>query len=51
MPISTCEKLLTKVQSLNIALALQAQFVEWPLTRFEKELFIYGFNDFQRVEL
>ena len=35
------EKLFTKTQSLNLALALQAHFLEWRLTRFGKELFIY----------
>ena len=36
-----CEKLFTKTQSLNLALALQAHFLEWRLTRFGKELFIW----------
>ena len=29
----------TQTQSLNLALALQAHFLEWCLTRFGKELF------------
>ena len=33
------EKLFTKTQSLNLALQLQSQFVEWRLARFGKELF------------
>ena len=37
----TCEKPFTKTQSLNLGLALQAHFLEWHLTRFGKELFIY----------
>ena len=32
---------LPKTQSLNLALALQAHFLGWRLTRFGKELFIY----------
>ena len=38
--IYACEKLFTKTQSLNLALALQAHFLEWGLTRFGKEIFI-----------
>ena len=34
-----CEKLFMKTQSLNLPLALQAHFLEWRLTRFEKEIF------------
>ena len=34
------EKLFTKAQSLNWAVALQAHFREWLLMRFGKELFI-----------
>ena len=41
MSIYTCEKLFTKNQSLNLALALQAHFLEWRLAPFEKELFIW----------
>ena len=33
--------LFTKTQSLNMALPLQAHFLEWHLMRFGKELFIY----------
>ena len=40
--IHTCEKLFTRVQPLNLALALQAQFLEWRLTRFGEELFTYN---------
>ena len=36
-----CEKLFAKLQSLNLALALQAHLLEWRLTRFGKQLFIY----------
>ena len=36
--IYKCEKLFTKTQSLNLALVLQARFLEWRLTRFGKEL-------------
>ena len=35
--IYTCEKLFTKTQSLNSVLALQANFLEWRLTRFGKK--------------
>ena len=35
------EKLFTKLQYLNLALALQAHFLEWRLTHFGKELFKY----------
>ena len=41
MHICTCETLFTKTQSLNSALTLQAHFLEWRLTRFGKEVFIY----------
>ena len=34
---------LLKAQSLNLALALQAHFLEWCLTCFAKELFIYTY--------
>ena len=37
----TCEKLFSKTQSLNLVLALQANFPEWRLARFGKELFIF----------
>ena len=37
--IYICEKLFTKTESLNFALALQAHFLEWRLTHFGKELF------------
>ena len=43
MYIYKCEKLFTKTHSLNMALALQAHFLEWCLVRFGKELFIYVF--------
>ena len=39
--IYTCEKVLTKTQSVKLALALQAHFLEWRSTRFVKELFNY----------
>ena len=31
----------TKIHTLNLALASQAHFLEWRLTRFLKELFMY----------
>ena len=34
-------KLFTKTQPMNLALTLQAHFLEWHLMRFGKELFIY----------
>ena len=40
-PIYIFEKLFTKAKTLNLALALQAHFLEWRLTRFGKELFNY----------
>ena len=33
-----CEKLVTKTQSLNLALGLQAHVLEWRLTHFGKEM-------------
>ena len=37
-----CEKLFSKTQSTNLAVALQTYlFLEWCLFRFGKELFIY----------
>ena len=37
--IHICEQLFTKAQFFNFA--LEANFLEWRLTRFAKELFIY----------
>ena len=37
--IYICEKLLSKTQSMNLALALQAHDLEWRLAHFAKELF------------
>ena len=34
---------LATLETLNLALALQAHFLEWHLTRFGKELFMYGY--------
>ena len=39
MHLYICEKLFPKAQSLNLALPLQAHFLEWRLRRFRKELF------------
>ena len=40
MHIYIFEDLFSKIQSMNLALALQTQFLEWRLPRFGKELFI-----------
>ena len=40
MHIYICEKLFTERESLNLALASEAHFLEWRLTPFGKELFI-----------
>ena len=36
------EKLFTKTQSLNLALALQAHFLKWRLPHLGKEFFTYN---------
>ena len=35
------EEIFSKAQSPNLALALQTQFLDWRLSGFEKELFVY----------
>ena len=36
-----CEKIFSKTQSMNLPLALQAQFLKWRLSHFGRGLFIY----------